>query len=115
MVTVDEYIAEFNGEIKARLQVIRDTIKSVALNAIEKISWRMPTFLCNGILIQFAAFKNHISIFPGPAAIEKFAAELKNYKTSKGTIQFSNSDPLPIELIKSITKYKLAQNEAAKK
>ena len=73
--------------------------------AREKISWSMPTYWKGRNLIQFAASKRHVGLYPGPEAVEAFAARLTEYKTSKGTIQLPYSKPLPLELIEEIAKW----------
>ncbi|NLY08822.1 MAG: hypothetical protein GXZ11_02820 [Tissierellia bacterium] len=94
------------------LTKIRNTIKSAAPDAIEKMSWQMPTFWQSENLIHFAAFKKHISIFPGGEATSVFAEKLENYKTSKGTIQFQLNEPIPYGLIEEITKWRIFQVES---
>lgn len=87
------------------LRQINETIKSALPDAIGKISWSMPTYWKKRNLIHFAAFKKHIGLYPGPEAVEAFADKLKEYKTSKGTIQFPFDKPLPLELIKEIARW----------
>ena len=84
-------------------------IRSAAPEAAEKISWRMPTFWQGENLIHFAAFKKHISIFPGGEATEIFAERLTGYKTSKGTIQFPLNKPIDYQLIADITRWRIKQ------
>lgn len=100
--TMEEYIAQQSEEVQPRLRQINDTIQSVRPDAIPKISWSMPTYWKKRNLIQFAAFKKHIGLYPGPEAVEAFAHRLKEYKTSKGAIQFPHGKPLPLELIAEI-------------
>lgn len=107
---IDEYIAQFPKEIQSLLQQIRVTIKSAAPEAEEKISYQMPTFFLNGNLVHFAAFKNHIGFYPVPTGIEKFKKELSVYKTTKGAVQFPLDKPLPLELIRKIVKFRVAEN-----
>ncbi len=109
---IDEYIAQFSPEIQAIMQTVRKAIHEAAPLATEKISWQMPTFYHYGNLIHFAGNKSHLGIYPGASGVEHFAAELTEYKTSKGAIQFPYAKPLPIELIQTITKYRMAENEA---
>ena len=107
---IDDYIAGQPGEIRPLLQKIRETIRSAAPEAAEKISWRMPTFWQKGgNIIHFAAFKKHIGIYPGAGAIEAFADRLEGYKTSKGTIQFPLSCPIDHNLIADIVKWRLSR------
>jgi uncharacterized protein YdhG (YjbR/CyaY superfamily) len=105
--TIDDYISICPKEIKEILEKVRQTIHNAAPDAIEKISYQMPTFYQDGNLIHFAAFKNHLGIYPGPEVIEAMVKELKNYKTSKGTIQFQYNKPIPYNLIEKIVKYNL--------
>lgn len=101
--SIDEYVAGFDGIHRERLERIREVIFEVMPEAEQKISWGMPTFkLGKNNAFNFAAFKHHVSLFPSSYAIEYFSEELKPYKTSKGTIQFQNSEPLPIELIRKM-------------
>ena len=93
---------------------MRSTVQKAAPHATEKISYGMPTFYYNGNLVHFAAFKNHIGFFPTPSAIEAFEKELKSYKTSKGTVQFPLADPLPLQLIERIVKFRVKENAAQK-
>lgn len=116
--TIDEYIASQTDEAKMMLQKIREIVVEISPNAEEVISYNMPAFkLCGRVLIYFAGFKNHCSLFPANAGlIEKMEPELKNYKTSKGTIQFELDKPLPISLIKKIVKIRVKENlEKSKK
>ncbi len=109
--TVDEYIKAAPKEAQAALRNLRKTIRSVAPKAEETISYGMPGYKYHGMLVYFAAFPNHCSFFPG-RTVAKFKKELKKYKTSKGTIQFSPEHPLPIALVKKIVKARMKDNEA---
>ncbi len=109
---VDEYLAALPEDARTTLEKIREAIKAAAPKATEGISYQMPIYKQNGMLIGFAAFKNHCSIFPGPGAIEKHKSELKNYETSKGTVRFPIGKPLPSALLKAIVKGRIAENEA---
>jgi len=103
--TIDEYIELQPSEVQPYLNNVRDTIRTVLPDAQEKIAWRMPTYWNKHNIIHFAGFKNHIGIYPGAIAIEHFADRLKDYKTSKGAIQFQYSEPIPYELIAEIAKW----------
>ena len=106
---IDEYIAIQVAEVQPLLQSIRQTIHSAAPEAIEKISWQMPTFWQGENLIHFAAFKKHIGLYPGGEATTIFIERLKNYKTSKGAIQLPLGNPIDYELITDIVKWRLKQ------
>ncbi len=103
--TIEEYILGQPEEVQARLRQVDAAIKSSIPDAQEKISWSMPTYWKGRNLIQFAASKKHIGLYPGPEAVEAFAQRLTDYKTSKGTIQLPYSKPLPLELIGEIAKW----------
>jgi uncharacterized protein YdhG (YjbR/CyaY superfamily) len=111
---IDQYIQTFPPNIQNILQQIRQTIHQVAPKAEEAISYQMPAFKQNGILVYFAAFKDHIGFFPTADGVAAFKDKLAAYKTSKGTIQFPLDQPIPYELIKEIVKYRLKQQTSAK-
>jgi uncharacterized protein YdhG (YjbR/CyaY superfamily) len=106
---IDAYILQFPADMQKRLTRIRKTIRKAAPKALEKISWSIPTFWQKKNLIHFAAYKNHIGIYPGPEAIEAFAPELGAYKTTKGAIQLPNDKELPLDLIEKITLFRVQQ------
>jgi uncharacterized protein YdhG (YjbR/CyaY superfamily) len=101
--TVDEYIATFPDSVRAVLEEIRRTIKELAPEATEAISYQLPTFKLRGRnLIHFGAWQDHIGIYPVPTGTESFRKELAPYVKGKGTIQFQLSDPIPYDLVKKI-------------
>lgn len=100
--TIDEYIAAYPENIQQLLNQVRDTLQAALPDALERISWRMPTFWKGQYIIHFAAFKNHVGLYPGNEAIEYFSDKLTEYKTSKGAVQFPYSKPLPLSLITEI-------------
>lgn len=112
---VDAYISSFPEGIQELLLCIRRTVRAAAPEAIEKISWQMPAFYECGILLCYAAFKDHVSIFPGPETVGAFEKKLRKYHTSKGTIQFPFENPLPTGLIEEIVKYRLRQKRKQRK
>lgn len=107
---IDEYIHLFSDDVQEILKKIRQTIKESAPEAKEGISYNMPAFKLNGNLVYFAACKNHIGFYPTPSAIEAFKEELKQYKTSKGAIQFPIKKPIPFDLIRDIVKFRVNEN-----
>lgn len=112
----DEYIARVSEPARSTLKKIRAVIRSVVpREATEIISYGMPAFKHNGVLVWFAAFSNHCSLFPTGSVIEEFKKELKGYTTSKGTIQFPVDKPLPVTLVKKLVKARIAQNESKKR
>jgi uncharacterized protein YdhG (YjbR/CyaY superfamily) len=112
-VNIDEYIAQQPAELRERLERLREIIRKAAPKAQEVISYQMPAFKQNGVLVYFALFKNHIGFFPTGSGVAAFQKELKDYKTSKGTIQFPLDQPLPASLVTKIVKYR-AKEDAEK-
>jgi len=113
---VDDYLAEVPSEARAALEKLRKTIKAVVPSAVEVISYQIPTFKLDGrMLVSYAAFKDHCSFFPGAAPIKAHEDELKSYKTSKGTIRFPTSKPLPATLVKKLVRTRIKENEARAK
>ena len=109
--TVDDYLATIPKEARVTLEKIRKTIKAAAPRATEVISYQMPMYKQNGMLVGFAAFKDHCSLFPGAKAIATYRDELKAYGTSKGTIRFPIGKPLPAALVRKLVKTRIAENE----
>ncbi len=108
--SVDEYIQSFPSDIQAILQEVRQVIRSAAPQAEEGISYQMPAFKLNGILVYYAAFKDHISLFPTASGVEAFKDEVTGYQTSKGTIQFPLDRPLPLDLIRRIVQFRVKES-----
>lgn len=109
---IDEYIASFSPEVRAILKKIRLTIRNAAPKAQETISYRMPAFRLNGILLYFAAFKKHIGLYPpvrGNARLEK---AISVYAGAKGNLQFPLDQPIPYGLIERIVKLRVKQNSS---
>lgn len=103
--SVDDYIAAQPENVKDILTRVRQTIRLALPDADECISWRMPTFRKSRNIIQFAAFKNHLGIYPGTEAITHFKDQLGEYKHSKGAVQFPYDRPLPLQLIGAIAEW----------
>jgi uncharacterized protein YdhG (YjbR/CyaY superfamily) len=112
---IDEYIAGFPEDIQAILQNLRRVIHKAAPEAQETISYSMPAFKQNGILVYFAAFKDHIGFFPTSSGISAFTKELASYNTAKGTVRFPLDKPLPVNLVKKIVKFRAQENRNKKK
>ena len=109
---IDEYLARVPEPARNTLSRIRAVIRSVVPpEATEAISYGIPAFKHKGVLVWFAAFSNHCSLFPGSSVIEAFKNELKGFSTSKGTIHFPTDKPLPTALVKKLVKARVAQNE----
>src|SRR5271157_272779 len=114
--TVDEYLAQVPEPARSTLQKIRAAIRSAApREATEGISYGMPMFRYKEVLVWFAAFANHCSLFPTADVIAAFQKELKAFRTSKGTIQFPMDKPLPAALVKKMVMARLAQIENKKR
>lgn len=110
--TIDEYLNALPENVRTTLEKLRSTIKSVAPEAEEVISYQMPAFKYHGLLVYFSAFKNHCSFFPGGSSLlTKLKDELKPYRTSAGTIQFTVDKPLPTALVRKIVKARMKQNK----
>lgn len=110
--TVDEYIAAFSPEVQEILEKIRSVVRDAAPGAQEAISYQMPTFKLNGVLVHFAAFKNHIGVYPpirGDAELEEAIAP---YAGEKGNLRFPLDQPIPYDLIERIAKLRVQQNLA---
>ncbi|MFB6317592.1 iron chaperone [Saccharicrinis sp. FJH54] len=108
--SIEEYISDFPGEIRLKLQQLRTIIKETAPQAIEKISYGMPAFAQNGNLVYFAANKKHIGFYPTPSGIKFAEADLKPFKYSKGAIQFPTNRELPEKLIRRIVEFRVMEN-----
>ena len=113
---IDEYLARVPAESRAALEKIRRTISSTAPEAVETISYEIPTFKLNGrMLVSFAAFSKHCSFFPGAGPVEVHKDELKSFPTSKGTIRFTPDRPLSPALVKKLVKTRIKLSEASRK
>jgi uncharacterized protein YdhG (YjbR/CyaY superfamily) len=107
---IDEYISGYPKEIQQFLQEVRATIKKAAPQAVEVISYGMPAFKMNGLLVWFAAHSKHIGFYPKASGIEAFKNELSEYKWAKGTVQFPFDKPLPQGLITKIVEFRVNEN-----
>lgn len=103
---MDEYIAGHPKEIQDKLNKIRATIRKAAPDAEEVISYQMPAFKLGKVLVYFAAFSDHISLFPTSSGVAKFKKDLEKYETTKGTIKFPLNKPIPYTFISKITKFR---------
>jgi len=107
---IDEYIAAFPKDVQSALNEMRQAIREAAPEAEEVISYQMPAFKLNGILVWFAAFKKHVGFYPKVSAIEFFKKELYDYQVSKGTIRFPLDKPIPLDLVRKIVKFRIKEN-----
>lgn len=108
--TIDDYIQQASDDVQEILQKLRIVIHEEAPEAKEAISYQMPTFVLNGNLVHFAAFKNHIGFYPVPSGITAFQQELAPYKQVKGSVQFPLDQPMPYDLIRRIVRFRVAEN-----
>jgi uncharacterized protein YdhG (YjbR/CyaY superfamily) len=112
--SVDEYIAGFPLEVRGLLEEMRALIHASAPEAVETISYAMPTFDLNGHhLVHFAGFKKHVGFYPVPSGIAAFKEELAPYKSGKGSAQFPLTKPLPADLIRRIVEFRVAESDRA--
>jgi uncharacterized protein YdhG (YjbR/CyaY superfamily) len=107
--TVDEFIAGFPRDVQTILRQVRASIRKAAPDAEEAIKYRVPTFVLNGNLVHFAAFKNHVGFYPTPSGIKEFQDELAPYETAKGSVQFPLDEPMPLKLIERIVKFRVRE------
>jgi uncharacterized protein YdhG (YjbR/CyaY superfamily) len=108
--SVDEYIAAFPADIQALLQSVRATIRAAAPDAEERIAYLMPTFTLHGNLVHYAALKNHIGFYPTSSGIAAFEQELAPYEGTKGAVRFPIDQPLPLDLISRIVRFRVTEN-----
>ena len=111
-ISIDDYIVSFPPKIREKLMELRRIIREEAPDATERISYQMPTIYLNGNLVHFAAFSKHIGFYPTPSAIEAFEGELGKYNHSKGAVQFQLDEPLPIDLVRRMVRFRVAENSS---
>ena len=107
---IDSYISKFSPSVREKLTAVRRLIRQLAPKAEEAIKYGIPTFVLNGNLVHFAAFKDHIGFYPTSSGISAFKNELKKYDTAKGAIRFPLDKPLPLLLIKKIVRFRIREN-----
>ncbi len=112
---IDDYVDRFPKQVQQLLQKMRLTIKKAAPQAKETISYGIPAFALDGILVWFAAFKSHIGFYPRASATAAFKKELSAYKGAKGSVQFPFDEPLPLALVSRIVKFRVKQNLSKQK
>jgi uncharacterized protein YdhG (YjbR/CyaY superfamily) len=108
--TVDEYLANLPGNTRAILKEFRKTIKQAAPQAEELISYNMPAFKLHGMLVYYAAWKEHIGFYPVSSGIEAFKKELSAYEAAKGSVKFPTDKPIPFNLVSKIVEYRVREN-----
>ena len=108
--TIDDYIADFPPDVQAILEKLRATIRKAAPDAEEAMKYRLPTFVLNGNLVHFGAFKKHIGFYATPTGNEKFRKELSVYEGAKGSVQFPLDEPIPYDLVSRMVKFRVKEN-----
>jgi len=108
--TVDAYIKTFPKDVQVTLRILRKEIRKTAPEALEKISYQIPTYVLHGNLVHFAAFKNHIGFYPTSSAISRFKKEFSRYETSKGTVRIPLGTPLPLGLIRKVVRFRVKES-----
>lgn len=108
--TIAEYIKAAPKDTQSKLRQMHTSIRAVAPGAVESLKWGMPAFSYRRILVTFAAFRHHIGFYPTPSAVKAFAKELAKFKTAKGSIQFPLDAPLPLPLIRKITRFRVKES-----
>jgi uncharacterized protein YdhG (YjbR/CyaY superfamily) len=107
---IDDYIHRFPRNVQQLLEKMRATIAKAAPGAEETISYGIPAFRQDGILVWFAAFKHHMGFYPGASSIAIFKKELSTYKSTKGAVQFPLDKPLPLPLVSRIVKFRVRES-----
>jgi uncharacterized protein YdhG (YjbR/CyaY superfamily) len=108
--TIEEYFAVFPERTQQLMEGLRATIKKAAPQAVEKISYNMPAFMLEGMLVYYAAYDKHIGFYPTPSGIAAFKKDLASFKSAKGSVQFPIDKPLPLDLIAQIVKFRVEEN-----
>ena len=114
--TIDEYLAALSEDKRAALKNLRKTIRAAAPKATECISYQLPAFRDNGMLVGFGATANHCAFYlMSSSTVEAHEIELEGYDTSKGTIRFQADKPLPVALVRKLVKARIAENAARRR
>lgn len=108
--TVPGYIAAAAKEARPKLREMRRIVRAAAPGAVEELKWSMPAYSYRRILVIYAAFKNHVSLFPGPPAIRAFKKQLAKFKHSGATVQFPLDQPLPLSLIRRLVSFRVRES-----
>lgn len=110
--SVDAYIEQFPAEVQERLNQMRTTIRAAAPDAQETLGYGMPAYVQEGPVVYFGAAKTHVGFYPTPLGVETFADEFARFKGAKGSVQFPNDEPLPLDLVRAVTEKRVEQNLA---
>ena len=109
--TIDEYIDAEPADVRKKLRQMHDCIRSAAPGATEALKWSMPAYSYHRILVTFALHRHHIGFYPTPSAVSAFKKELAKYKTAAGSVQFPLDQPLPLTLIRKMTKFRVRESQ----
>jgi uncharacterized protein YdhG (YjbR/CyaY superfamily) len=107
---IHEYISEFPADVQEVLQKVRETIQGAAPDAEETINYHIPTYKLNGNLVHFAGYKKHIGFYPTPSGIVHFKDKLAAFESAKGSVKFPLDQPIPYDLIREITTFRVQEN-----
>ncbi len=114
--TIDEYLAALSDDKRAALEALRKTVRAAAPKAEECISYQLPAFHQDGMLVAFGAAQKHCAFYlMSSSTVETHKDELKDYDTSKGTIRFQADKPLPVALVRKLVKARIAENESRRR
>ncbi len=107
--TVGDYLDRFDGDVRARLDAVREVIRAGAPEAVESVAYGMPAYkLDRKPLVYFAGYPSHVGLYATPNGHERFAAEFAAYKQGKGSVQFPHDQPLPLDLVRRVVKYRVS-------
>ena len=110
-ISIEEYIDAASPEVQEKLWQMHESILKAAPDAVQSLKWGMPAYSYKKILVTFAIFKHHIGFYPMPSAVKAFAADLKNYNTATGSIQFPLEKKLPLSLIRKIVRFRVMESK----
>ncbi len=106
--SVEEYLEGFDGDIRERLDTMREVIRAAAPEAVESIAYRMPAYTLGGRpLVYFAGYAGHVGFYATPNGHQAFAAELSRYPTGKGSVRFPHDQPLPVDLVRRLVEFRV--------
>lgn len=106
--TVEEYLAQFDGEVRARLDTMREVVRAAAPDAVEGIAYGMPGYKLDGKpLVYFAGYAGHVGFYATPNGHEAFAEEFGRYRQGKGSVQFPHTEPLPTDLVRRVVEFRV--------
>ena len=110
-ISIEEYIDAAPTEVQEKLRQLHESILKAAPGAVQGLKWGMPAYSYKKILVTFAVLKHHIGFYPMPSAVKAFAADLKNYKTAAGSVQFPLEKKLPLTLIRKIVRFRVMESK----